>query len=72
MQLNLVILQSVTNENVSQEDLGGAMPHTTISGVAHKSFKNDIEALRELRYFLTFLPQACNQSVPIRPCSQPW
>lgn len=62
----------MTNEIVSQEELGGSIPHTTVSGVAHKSFKNDIEALRELRYFMTFLPQNCNEIMPIRKTTQPW
>ncbi|CAH8623718.1 unnamed protein product [Heterobilharzia americana] len=48
--------KSVTNENVSQEELGGARMHTTVSGVAHRAFENEIEALLSLRKFLTFLP----------------
>ncbi|CAH8650898.1 unnamed protein product [Heterobilharzia americana] len=48
------VVKSVTNENVSQEELGGARMHTTVSGVAHRAFENEIEALLSLRKFLTF------------------
>jgi len=48
--------QTVTGETVTQEELGGAKTHTTISGVAHKSFENDVDALLQLRTFMGFLP----------------
>ncbi|KAJ8952525.1 hypothetical protein NQ318_003321 [Aromia moschata] len=47
---------SVTNEDVSQQELGGAKTHTSISGVAHNSFNNDVDALLQLRNFMGFLP----------------
>ncbi len=50
------LLQTVTGETVTQEELGGAKTHTTISGVAHKSFENDIDALLQLRTFMAYLP----------------
>ena len=50
------VLQTVTGETVTQEELGGAKTHTTISGVAHKSFENDIDALLQLRTFMAYLP----------------
>ena len=43
------VVKSVTNEEITQEELGGANTHTKISGVAHKSFENDIQALVEMR-----------------------
>ena len=46
----------MTGETVTQEELGGAKTHTTISGVAHKSFENDIDALLQLRTFMAYLP----------------
>lgn len=39
------VVRTVTNEEVTQEELGGAKTHTTTSGVAHNAFDNDIEAL---------------------------
>ena len=49
-------MKTVTNEDVSKENLGGASVHTAISGVAHESFPNDVAALRAMRRLLDFLP----------------
>lgn len=50
------VVKTVTNEDVSQEDLGGAKTHTSISGVAHAAFDNDVVALKQLRDFYEYLP----------------
>ena len=50
------VVKTVTNENVTQEALGGASVHTTLSGVAHGSFVNDIVAIRALRELFDYLP----------------
>jgi len=50
------VVKTVTSEEVTAEELGGAETHTTISSVADGSFNNDIEALTVLRKFLSFLP----------------
>merc|ERR1712055_1052514 len=42
------VVKTVTGEEVTQEQLGGAKTHTTVSGVAHKSFSNDIDAMMPL------------------------
>lgn len=52
------VVKTVTQEEVTQEVLGGATSHTTLSGVAHASFQNDLEALRATRELLAFLPQS--------------
>ena len=52
------VVKTVTSEEVTAEQLGGAETHTTISSVADGSFNNDIEALIELRRFLSFLPSS--------------
>ncbi|RZB77470.1 propionyl-CoA carboxylase beta chain, mitochondrial [Asbolus verrucosus] len=46
------VVKSVNNEDVTQEELGGAKTHTSISGNAHKSFNNDVDALLQLRDFM--------------------
>merc|ERR1712110_502223 len=66
------VVKSVTGEQISQEDLGGAKPHTSVSGVAHKAFENDIDALTQLRKFLTYLPSSSRDKAPILPCGDPW
>src|SRR6201996_1006521 len=50
------VVKTVTHETVSAEELGGAVTHTTKSGVADLAFENDVEALLELRRFVDFLP----------------
>ena len=50
------VVKTVTHETVTQEELGGAVTHTTRSGVADFAFENDVEALIELRRFVDFLP----------------
>ena len=52
------VVKTVTSEEVTAEELGGAETHTTISSVADGSFNNDIEALNVLRKFLSFLPSS--------------
>ncbi|CAN0522252.1 unnamed protein product, partial [Scytosiphon promiscuus] len=50
------VVKTVTQEEVTQETLGGATSHTTMSGVAHAAFDNDLEALRAARELFGFLP----------------
>ena len=60
------VVKAVTNEAVTQEELGGAASHTTKSGVAHLAFDNDLEALARLRHFIDFLPLSNRHPVPVR------
>src|ERR687885_107558 len=60
------VVKTVTNELVTQEALGGALTHTTRSGVADLAFENDIEALIELRRFIDFLPSSNRTPAPRR------
>jgi propionyl-CoA carboxylase beta chain len=50
------VVKTVTKEEVTKEELGGAKMHSTISGVSHRAFANDIEAISNARRLLTFLP----------------
>ncbi|RWS00486.1 Propionyl-CoA carboxylase beta chain-like protein, partial [Dinothrombium tinctorium] len=65
------VVKTITNEDVSHEDLGGAKTHSLISGTAHKTFKNDVDALLQLRNFYNFLPLSNKHPSPIRPCDDP-
>ncbi len=65
------VVKTVTQETVTQEELGGAVTHTTRSGVADLAFENDVEALLQLRRFLDFLPTTNRQKPPLRPTSDP-
>ena len=66
------VVKTVTNEVVTQEELGGAVTHTTRTGVADVAFENDIEALLAARDFFGFLPSDNRSGVPERPSGDPW
>ena len=66
------VVKTVTGEEVTQEELGGAKTHTTVSGVAHRSFENDIDALVQLRTFMGYIPQSSSDPAPIRHSDDPW
>ncbi len=65
------VVRTVTHENVSQEELGGARTHTAKSGVADLAFANDAEAILQLRRFLDFLPSSNREAPPPRPTEDP-
>lgn len=50
------VVKTVTRENVTFEDLGGALTHATKSGVAHFACENEVDCLRKIRLLLGFLP----------------
>jgi len=50
------VVKAVTNEEVSAEELGGAVVHTTKSSIADNAYENDIEALGQVRRLMDFLP----------------
>ena len=66
------VVKTVTNEIVTQEALGGAVTHTTKSGVADVAFDNDIETLLAARDFIDFLPASNREAVPERPTDDAW
>lgn len=61
------VVKTVTHEEVTAEDLGGALTHTSKSGVADRAFANDVEALLYLRRFIDFLPASNREKPPVRP-----
>src|ERR1700751_3368588 len=61
------VVKTVTHESVTHEQLGGAITHTTRSGVADLAFENDVDALLQLRRFFDFLPESNRNGVPVRP-----
>jgi acetyl-CoA carboxylase carboxyltransferase component len=58
------VIKSVTGEEVSQEELGGAMSHASKSGVAHFVAADDDDCLQQIRYLLSFLPANNFESPP--------
>ena len=66
------VVKTVTNEVVTQEELGGAITHSTKTSVADLALENDIEALLTARDFFDYLPANNQSGVPERPTNDPW
>ncbi len=66
------VVKTVTHEEVTHEELGGALTHTSKSGVADKAFENDVAALLYLRRFIDFLPSSNAEDAPYRPTPDTW
>lgn len=59
------VIKTVTGEEVSAEDLGGAMTHNSISGVAHFAAANDADCLQQIRRLISFVPNNNLEEVPL-------
>ena len=65
------VVKTVTHEDVSSEDLGGAASHAGRSGVAHFAEPNEGRALQTVRRLLSYLPANNLEAPPTRPCDDP-
>ena len=65
------VIKTVTHEEVTKEELGGAHTHTARSGVAHLAFDSDEACLAGIRELLTFLPSNNQEDPPRRPTDDP-
>ena len=59
------VIKSVTGEEVTAEELGGAMAHNSISGVSHFAAENEEDCLNQIRNLLSFLPANNLDNVPL-------
>jgi acetyl-CoA carboxylase carboxyltransferase component len=59
------VIKAVIGEEVSQEDLGGAVAHASKSGVCHFATEGDADCLDKIRTLLSFLPDSCQGPAPI-------
>ncbi|MFA7381390.1 MAG: acyl-CoA carboxylase subunit beta [Bacteroidia bacterium] len=62
------VVKTVTHEEVTSEELGGASVHSSKSGVAHFTAANEIECLKNIRRLLSYIPQNCEET----PVSLPY
>jgi propionyl-CoA carboxylase beta chain len=60
------VVRTVTHEEVTHDELGGARVHAGRSGVADGAFDNDLEALSQVRRLVDFLPLSCREKPPVR------
>ena len=66
------VVKTVTKEEVTAEQLGGAVVHTTKSSIADGAYENDVEALLQMRRLMDFLPSSNLSGVPELPTRDPW
>jgi propionyl-CoA carboxylase beta chain len=58
------VVKTVTHEEVTSEELGGASTHSSKSGVAHFSCANEVDSINELKTLLSYMPQNCEEEAP--------
>lgn len=61
------VIKTVTHEEVTFEDLGGAITHNSVSGVAHLACESEEDMFESLRELISFVPQNNMESLPITP-----
>jgi propionyl-CoA carboxylase beta chain len=66
------VIKTVTHEEVTKEELGGATTHNSTSGVAHFAAADDEECLLLIRELMSFLPANNLEDPPVRPTADPW
>ncbi len=63
------VVKTVTNEEVTSEELGGASTHATKSGVTHLTAANDMECIRQIKQIIAYIPQNCENTPKDLPYS---
>jgi propionyl-CoA carboxylase beta chain len=61
------VVKTVTHENVTAEELGGAAAHSTKSGVTHFACANEVECIKQIKKILGYIPQNCEDDAPRHP-----
>ena len=65
------VVKTVTHEEVTAEELGGAMTHATKSGVTHFTCQNEVQCIENIKKLLSYLPQNCEEPAPSVKSDQP-
>ncbi len=61
------VVKTVTHENVTSEELGGAHTHASKSGVTHFACANEVECIENIKQLLSYMPQNCEEDAPVYP-----
>jgi propionyl-CoA carboxylase beta chain len=61
------VVKTVTHEEVTSEELGGAHTHASKSGVTHFTASNEVDCINQLKKLLTYIPQNCEEQAPVYP-----
>ena len=59
------VVKTVTHEEVTSEELGGASTHATKSGVTHFTYPNEVALINGLKQLLSYIPQNCDEEPPV-------
>ena len=59
------VVKTVTHENVTSEELGGAHTHASRSGVTHFACPNEVECIEQIKKLLSYMPQNCEEDAPV-------
>jgi propionyl-CoA carboxylase beta chain len=65
------VIRTVTHEDVTKDELGGAMTHNSVSGVGHFIAQDDADCIRMVRELMSFLPQNNREDAPRRASGDP-
>lgn len=66
------VVKTVTHEQVTSEELGGAMVHAAKSGVAHYACDNEADAIAKVKKLLSYMPQNNLEETPVIQCADPF
>lgn len=61
------VVKTVTHEEVTSEELGGASVHSSKSGVAHFTATNEIDCIQQLKKLISYIPSNCEETIPALP-----
>lgn len=61
------VVKTVTHEEVTSEELGGAMTHATKSGVTHFVSSNEVECILDIKRLFSYMPSNCEEQPPFEP-----
>lgn len=61
------VVKTVTHEDVTSEELGGAQAHASKSGVTHFTYANEVECINNIKKLLSYIPQNCDERTPCFP-----
>jgi propionyl-CoA carboxylase beta chain len=59
------VVKTVTHEDVTSEELGGAQAHASKSGVTHFTYANEVECINGIKKLLSYMPQNCDEQAPV-------
>jgi propionyl-CoA carboxylase beta chain len=59
------VVKTVTHEDVTSEDLGGASAHGSKSGVTHFTYANEVACIQGIKKLLSYIPQNCEETAPM-------